>query len=126
MTKELSVQAFNHKVFGTIRVGEDGGKMWFHGNDLAGSLSYKDPSRAIRQHVPDKHKRLMRLDDSEGSRAKRPGTPNLGGNPHQMMVDEAGMYRLVFHSHLQAADDMVEWVTADVLPTLRKRCLSFR
>lgn len=120
MYKAIKVQTFNHKVFGTIRVGEDGGKMWFHGNDLAGSLNYKRPANAILVHVPDKHKRLMRLDESMGSSLNQGQTPNTGGNPNQMMVDEAGMYRLIFHSRLKTADDFVEWVTADVLPTLRK------
>lgn len=120
MYKAVKVQTFNHKVFGAIRAGEADGKMWFHGNDLGTSLGYKRPSQAIWKHVPDKHKRLMQLDDLEGSSPYRRQTPNVGGNPNQMMVDEAGMYRLIFHSRLKTADDFVEWVTADVLPTLRK------
>lgn len=114
MSKALSVTTFDNKMFGTVRGGEINGKPWFHGVDISVALGYKNPSQAIYKNVPDKHKRLMRLDDAEGS------SPFGRGNPHHMMVDEAGMYRLIFHSRLKAADDFVEWVTADVLPTLRK------
>lgn len=120
MKQAISVQEFDHKMFGAIRGAEIKGQPWFVGNDLAAALGYKDPARAIVQHVPQKHKRLIRLGDTVGSLANRQQTPvNLGGNPNQMMVSEPGMYRLIFHSKLKAADDFVEWVTADVLPTLR-------
>ena len=114
MTKAVSVTKFNHTMFGEIRGGEIDGKPHFVGNDLAVALGYKDPARAVVQHVPKNHKRLMRLDDTDNSLAKRQG------NPNRTLVDEAGMYRLIFHSKLKAADDFVEWVTADVLPTLRR------
>ena len=121
MTKALTVTTFDNKMFGTVRGGEINGKPWFVGSDLAVSLGYKRPNDAVRKHVPDKHKRLMRLDDPEGSTPNRRGIPaTAAGNPHHTIIDEAGMYRLIFHSKLKAADDFVEWVTADVLPTLRK------
>ena len=120
MSKALSVTTFDNKMFGTVRGGEINGKPWFVGSDLAVSLGYKKPANALRMHVPEKHKRLMRLNDSEGSTLNQGGTPSMGGNPHHTIIDEAGMYRLIFHSRLKAADDFVEWVTADVLPTLRK------
>ena len=114
MKKAVSVTTFNNTLFGTIRGAEIDGRPHFVGNDLAVVLGYKDPARAVVQHVPVNHKCLMRLEDQMGSLAKRQG------NPNRTMVDEAGMYRLIFHSRLKTADDFVEWVTADVLPTLRK------
>lgn len=119
MKKAVSVTTFNNTLFGTIRGGEIDGKPYFVGNDLAVSLGYKKPANAVLVHVPDKHKRLMRLDETDSSSLNQ-GRASSKFAPHHMLIDEAGMYRLIFHSKLKAADDFVEWVTADVLPTLRR------
>ena len=119
MRKTVSIRQFEHKMFGNVRCAEIKGEPWFVGSDLAKALGYKKPANALMAHVPDKHKRLMRLDDSTGSTLQQGKTPK-GGNPHFTFVDEPGMYRLVIHSRLKAADDFVEWVTKDVLPSIRK------
>ena len=119
MKKAVSVTTFNNTLFGTIRGAEIDGRPHFVGNDLAAALGYKKPANAVLIHVPEKHKRMMRLDDTDRSSLNQ-GQPLSKFAPHHMMVDEAGMYRLIFHSRLKTADDFVEWVTADVLPTLRK------
>lgn len=36
------------------------------------------------------------------------------------LIDEAGLYSLVMKSKLPAAEDFQEWVTSDVLPSIRK------
>lgn len=116
----ITVKEYDHKTFGAIRGAEIKGEPWFVGVDLATALGYKRPADAIWRLVPEKHKHLMRLDETNGSSVFYRQTPDAGGNPHQMMVSEAGMYRLIFHSKLKAADDFVEWVTAEVLPSIRK------
>lgn len=42
------------------------------------------------------------------------------GNPNLTIINESGVYALVFSSKLQSAKKFKHWVTSEVLPTLRK------
>lgn len=101
-------------MFGAIRGAVFDGEPWFVGYDIAAALGYAQPSLTVNQRVSAKHKQLVRLDETGNTFASRKG------NPDRILIDEAGMYRLIFHSKLKAADDFVEWVTAEVLPSIRK------
>lgn len=83
---------------------------WFVGKDVAKILGYSNPQKAIRDHVKDKDKRLM----YEGERNVHP-TQNY--NP--IIINESGLYRLVFRSKLPSAERFTDWVTSEVLPAIR-------
>lgn len=105
MTKEL--QVFTNPAFGQVRVIERDGEPWFVGKDVATILGYTNPQKAVRTHVRENHKRVNEMD-----------TP--GGKQPVTVIDEAGLYSLVLRSKLPQAEEVQEWVTSEVLPTIRK------
>lgn len=81
---------------------------WFVGVDVATALGYKNPQEAVRKHVPEEDKGVSEL-----------LTP--GGVQKIVVIDEAGLYYLIFKSKMQAAQKFTWWVTHEVLPSIRKR-----
>ena len=102
-----SIEVFNNTQFGSVRVFNDNeGKVWFCGSDVATALGYSNPQKAVRDHVTDKHKTLNETFTVNGTSVT--------------LIDEAGLYRLVMRSQLPSAEDFQEWVTSEVLPSIRK------
>lgn len=80
---------------------------WFVGKDVALSLGYKDTSDALKKHVTDEDKLTRCFADS-------------GQNRQMYVINESGLYALIFGSKLESAKRFKHWVTSEVLPTLRK------
>ena len=105
MSNEIEI--FNNPSFGSVRVFNDNdGKVWFSGSDVATALGYVNSRQALNDHVTDKHKTRIE-------------TIRVNGTPITL-IDEAGLYRLVMRSQLPTAEDFQEWVTSEVLPSIRK------
>lgn len=102
------LQIFNNQEFGTIRTTEINGVPYFVGKDIAEALGYSNPRDAIAKHVDDEDKNSV---------AFRDGT---SGNPNITVINESGVYALVFSSKLPNAKHFKHWVTSEVLPTIRK------
>ena len=104
---ENPVQIFEHEKFGKVRFVMIDGEPWFVGVDIARNLGYSNTKDAIKKHVDDEDKR--------GSRITTPyGVQNM------ILVNESGMYALIFGSKLPAAKEFKHWVTFEVLPSIRK------
>ncbi|MDE6673103.1 MAG: hypothetical protein K2K16_13090 [Ruminococcus sp.] len=115
------IQIFRHDDFGEMRTIIIDGEVWFVGVDVAKALEYKDPSRALRQHVDKEDKRLL------NTRAFCPSNTVVfhdgisgRGNPNITIINESGLYSLVLSSKLERAKKFKRWVTSEVLPTIRK------
>lgn len=91
-----------------VRAVQVDGEPWFVAADVCAVLGYANGRAAVEQHVPDKHR---------GSVAIHDGTP---GNPNRALISEAGLYRLIMRSNAVNAEMFQEWVTAEVLPAIRK------
>lgn len=101
------LQIFNNPEFGEIRAVELDGEPWFVGKDVAAGLGYKDTINALKAHVDDEDKRGWRIT-----------TPS--GEQEMTIINESGVYSLIFSSKLEKARAFKRWVTAEVLPSLRK------
>ena len=89
-----------------IRVETIGGEPWFVAKDVCDALSLTDVSMT-----------MSRLDDDE----KLTQTLLVSGQGRQMwLVNESGLYNLIFQSRKAEAKAFRKWVTAEVLPTIRK------
>ena len=101
------IQVFNNTEFGNIRTLEINGEPYFVGKDVATALGYKETAKAVREHVDDDDKGVSVLD-----------TP--GGKQQITVINESGLYSLIFASKLPSAKRFKRWVTSEVLPMLRK------
>lgn len=98
---------FKNERFGSIRTTEINDEVWFVGKDVAEALGYTNPSKAISDHVNEDDKLN---NDSLLSLGQRGG----------WLINESGVYSLIFGSKLESAKDFKHWVTKEVLPSLRK------
>ena len=105
---ENVVQIFEHEKFGKVRFIVIDSEPWFVGKDVALSLAYSNPQKAIRDHVDDDDKRTERI------------VHPLGGAQNTLLINESGMYALIFGSKLPKAKEFKHWVTYEVLPAIRK------
>lgn len=101
------IKIFENPEFGKVRTTEFDGKTYFVGKDVATALGYKNTSKALQDNVTEKHKVITKV-------------TTFGGDQDCIAIDEAGMYRLVFGSKLPNAEKFTDWVTNEVLPSIRK------
>lgn len=112
------VIVFENPEFGKVRTLTDKqGEPWFCGQDLCDVLGYKRPDHAVNQHVDDVDV-LKWYVNVEGC-LRKDGTRS---NPRRLVtfVNESGFYALLFCSKLPAGRKFKRWVTAEVLPQIRK------
>lgn len=86
---------------------DNNGEPWFVGKDVASILGYANASKALADHVDDEDKLNNESLSSLGQR---------GG----WLINESGLYSLVFASKLAYAKEFKRWVTSEVLPSIRK------
>lgn len=96
---------FDNPEFGTVRTLEEDGAILFCGSDVAKALGYAKPQNAIATHCRGALKR---------------GTPTVGGEQEMSFIPESDLYRLIFSSKLPTAERFTDWVTVEVLPSIRK------
>lgn len=102
------IQIFNNPDFGTVRTLEDNNKVLFCGVDIAKALGYSNPSKALNDHC-------------KGDLTNRyPIVDGLGRSQDAIFISESDLYRLVFGSKLPSAEKFTDWVTSEVLPSIRK------
>lgn len=97
---------FRNPEFGEIRTVEIDGAPWLVGKDVARTLGYTNPQKAIRDHV-----------DEEDRGVNESFTVN-GTAP--ILINESGLYSLILSSKLPEAKRFKRWVTSEILPAIRK------
>lgn len=101
---------FNHPEFGELRTVEISGEPWFVGKDVAEALGYSNTSKAIITHVADEDKIIKMLPNSQNGKTV--------GKTY--IINESGLYSLILSSKLPSAKEFKHWITAEVLPSIRK------
>ena len=101
------IMIFENKQFGQIRTIDLGGEPYFVGKDVTDILGYLNASKALSDHVDPEDKIY---NDSLSSLGQRGG----------WLVNESGLYSLIFGSKLSEAKRFKHWVTSEVLPAIRK------
>ena len=99
------LQIFNNPEFGEIRTINENGVVLFCGSDVARALGYSRPNEAVATHAKGTVKRR---------------TLTNGGEQEMAFIPESDLYRLIFRSKLPSAERFTDWVTAEVLPSIRK------
>lgn len=103
------LQIFNNPEFGKVRTIVIDGEPWFVGKDVAKALGYKDTISALKVHVD--------VEDKKGG--WQITTPS--GEQQMTIINESGVYSLIFSSKLPKAKEFKRWVTSEVLPSIRKQ-----
>lgn len=104
MKKIPMIFSFKNNQVRTVQIDNDA---WFVGKDVATILGYSQTAKAVRDHVDEEDKGVSVLD-----------TP--GGQQRMTLINESGVYSLVFGSNLPNAKEFKRWVTKEVLPEIRR------
>lgn len=101
-----NVQIFENVEFGKVRTILINNEPYFVGKDVAEVLGYVNPQKAIRDHVDEDDKTVNDSFTVNGT---------MG-----LLINESGVYALIFRSKLPKAKEFKHWVTSEVLPSIRK------
>ncbi len=101
------IMTFVNEEFGSVRTVCINGEPWLVGKDVALILGYRDTFGALKKHVDTEDRQNCQNDSFETNRGLT-------------VINESGFYSLVLSSKLQSAKKFKRWVTAEVLPTIRR------
>lgn len=99
------IKAYNHPLFGNVRMFVENGKPWFCATDIASSLGYSNPRDAIARHC--KSMGVVNHD-----------TPTNSGIQQMKFINEGNIYRLTAKSQLAKAEEFESWIFDDLVPTV--------
>ena len=102
---ENKVQVFSSEQFGNVRAIMRDGEPWFVAADVCKALEIGNPSQV-----------LVRLEDDEKMNTLISNEGNQRGNPNMTVVNESGLYALIFGSRKPEAKVFKRWVTSEILP----------
>ncbi|HGO3602511.1 TPA: BRO family protein [Staphylococcus aureus] len=100
------LQTFNFEEL-PVRTLEVDGEPYFIGKDVADILGYTNSRKTLSDHVDEEDKLTSRIVTS-------------GQNRNVAIINESGLYSLIFSSKLENAKRFKRWVTSEVLPSLRR------
>lgn len=101
------LKIFNSPEFGQVRTVTIDNEVYFVGKDVADALGYANPKNAVPQHVDDEDKLNTQIEYA-------------GQRREVTVINESGLYALIFGSKLESAKRFKHWVTSEVLPSVRK------
>jgi anti-repressor protein len=112
-----NLQIFNSPQFGEIRTAGTPENPMFCAADVCRALGYNNGPKAVKDHcdTPDVTKRYIGVVTGK----KADGTDAVQ-RVLTTFINESGLYALIFGSKLATAKAFKQWVTGDVLPTIRK------
>lgn len=102
----MELKIFNNDQFGDVRTTSISGDPYFMLNDVCQILDIGN-SRMARTRLNDKG--VITTD-----------TLTAGGNQQATFINESNLYKLIFQSRKPEAERFSDWVTGDVIPTIRK------
>lgn len=102
------LKVFTNEQFGQVRTLEENGNILFCGSDVAKSLGYSNPRKAMLDHC------------QKDGVTIRDAIDKCGRTQQVKFINEGNLYRLIAHSKLPSAEKFEHWVFDEVLPTIRK------
>lgn len=102
------LRIFSNPEFGSVRTVTINDDPWFVGVDVARALGYSKPNEAIRTNTSKEDTTTAGVLDSNNH------------TQQMIVINESGLYDMVFESRLPKAREFRHWVTDEVLPSIRK------
>ncbi len=104
---EITIWNYDSVAVRTLEINDE---TWFVGKDVAAALGYVKTENAVAAHV-DEEDKTTTLIQGTGSNYKS----------QTVLINESGVYSLIFGSKLDSAKKFKRWVTSEVLPAIRRR-----
>lgn len=101
------VKIFNNEEFGEIRTVTIDGEPWFCMADICKALDIGNVSQA-KTRLKEDGVIINEVIDS------------IGRNQNTNFINESNMYKLILQSRKESAERFSDWVTAEVLPSIRR------
>ena len=105
----MEIQVFSNAELGEVRTTVIDGEVMFVGKDVAKILGYKNTNAAIKNHIDNEDKGFAKCD-------------TLGGMQELVMINESGLYSLMFSSKMPNAKKFKRWITTEVHPFESMEC----
>lgn len=102
----MDLQIFNNTEFGSVRTAVVDDEPMFCLADVCKALEIANVGN-VRQRLSAKGIRTM-------------DTPTKGGTQKMIFINEANLYKTIFQSRKDSAERFTDWVTSEVLPSIRK------
>jgi prophage antirepressor-like protein len=102
----MDLEVFHHERWSVRTVVIDG-EPWFVARDVCEALGFANARQSVSTHVDEADRGVQSVD-----------TP--GGAQQVAIVNESGLYALIFGSRLATAKGFRRWVTSEVLPAIRR------
>lgn len=110
MKTQFEIQNFTNKAFGTIRtMVNENGETFFVAKDVATALGYTKTRNAVATHVSPEDRATALIQGPTSDHAS-----------NTVVINESGLYALIFGSKLPSAQAFKRWVTSEVLPQIRR------
>ena len=103
------IQTFSNENFGSVRTIIINDMLWFSAKDITDCLGYSANRNVVWTYVTDEDK--MHFSIPHGS---------ANGRHNAVFVNESGLYSIIFSSKMPKAHDFKKWITAKVLPEIRR------
>lgn len=107
MNANSNISIFNSDNFGELRIVMQDGEPWFVAADVCRALDITNAADAVAKRLRGRERRIATI-------------YTKAGNRDMTIVSESGMYRLIFHSRKEEAEQFQDWVVEVVLPSIRK------
>lgn len=109
------LKVFSNKEFGEVRTVLIDNQVYFVASDVARSLGYEQPHKAVTRHCRYVLKHTIGVQTG----IKADGSPSVQ-DMEMLVIPESDLYRLIMRSQLPSAERFSDWVCDDVLPSLRQ------
>lgn len=100
------LQIFNNEEFGEVRTVLVNNEPMFCLSDVCRALELTQPSK-VKERLNEKGVNII-------------PTLTAGGEQKLLYINESNLYKAIFQSRKKSAERFTEWVTAEVLPSIRK------
>ena len=101
------LQIFKNAEFGAIRAVTINNEAWFCLKDICEALGLNQISR-VKSRLKEDGVTTSKVID------------NLGRTQQANFVNESNLYKVIFQSRKESAERFTDWVTSEVLPSIRK------
>lgn len=105
----MELQAFEYNEFGKVRTVMLDGIPWLVGRDVTKALGYTKEKNAIEIHAESDYKTTALIQRSGSNYTSK-----------TLIINESGVYALIFKSQLPSAKYFTHWVPSQVLPEIRR------